>query len=137
MSDVDREKGWAIVHSDYASIRDKVERAYRNGERLHLDVGQVRRLVRSPLFSLLAELVAKELAEECQQDQEGAAAPPPPTTTTAGPNSGHSGSTGARSAASGQSHGTMTEAEAALVESAERRRALAIVERAGGHPRRR
>jgi hypothetical protein len=83
----------------YASIRDKIERAARNGERLHLGPDQVRLLVRSPIFRMLAELVAEEVARQWDEEMDAAATEPPPT-PPAGSSSDPSGSSGGRSASS-------------------------------------
>lgn len=115
----------------FAGIRDKIERAFRNQERLHLDVVQVRALVQSPLFPLLAELVAKEFAESWQEDLEKVA----DGATPAASNSDPSGSTGAPTAPRGSSAGTTTGAGSELLELAARRRALSIAKQMGGRPR--
>ena len=119
----------------FADIRDKVERAARNQQRLHLDPEQVRLLVRSPIWTTLAQLAAEEFVrrwsiEENAGTLPGSSAPPP------APSSGPSGSTGAKSAKSGRSPGTTTAEEDVLVESAERRRALRTVATTGSRRRR-
>ena len=118
-----------------APIRDKMERALRNGERLHLEADQVRALVRTPLWALLAELTAKELADLWENEQP-APAPTPATTTPPASNLARSGSTIAPSETSGSSHGTMTEGQGGAVERAERAQALAAVSRLGRRRRR-
>ncbi len=111
-------------------LRDKIERAYRNGERLHLDVDQVHALVGSPLFALLAELVAEEFKRKCAEVDPNV--PQRRTAPRKHPNSDPSAFSGERTETSGSSHGTMTETQAELVASAERRRALAAVQKTGG-----
>lgn len=123
----------AISDGGFASIRDKVERAARNDARLHLDAEQVRLLVRSPLWSLLARLAAEEFASRWSDEEKNSGSRATPASS-----SDPSGSTGAPSAASGQSPGTTPVTMDAAVESAERRRALAAVSGpTGGRPRRR
>src|SRR3546814_2191094 len=84
-----------------APIRDKFERALRNGERLHLEIDQVRIIARTPIWPMLADLTAKELASLWESEQPNPAPPPPATTPPAssldpiGSNTGLSGTTGA------------------------------------------
>jgi hypothetical protein len=118
-----------------APIRDKMERALRNSERLHLDVDQVRALARTPVWALLAELTAKEIAALWENEQHEPA-PPPAMTTPPVSSSAPSGSTIAPNAISGSSRGTTTEDTDELVERAERRRALAAVSDQTDNPRR-
>src|SRR3546814_12510775 len=86
-----------------APIRDKFERALRNGERLHLEIDQVRIIARTPIWPMLADLTAKELASLWESEQPNPAPPPPATTPPAssldpiGSNTGLSGRTGASS----------------------------------------
>src|SRR3546814_4456473 len=53
-----------------APIRDKFERALRNGERLHLEIDQVRIIARTPIWPMLADLTAKELARSEEHTSE-------------------------------------------------------------------
>src|SRR3546814_20975571 len=84
-----------------APIRDKFERALRNGELLHLEIDQVRIIARTPIWPMLADLTAKELASLWESEQPNPAPPPPATTPPAssldpiGSNTGLSGTTGA------------------------------------------
>ncbi|MGN6124166.1 MAG: hypothetical protein ACTHOJ_14575 [Sphingomonas oligoaromativorans] len=111
----------------FAPIRDKLERAARNGERLHLDTEQVRALVTSPIYATLAELTAQEFASQWHDVPPAPAAKPATITATAS-SSGRSGSGGAPSAPNGASAGTMTVALSEAVERAERGQALSFLE---------
>lgn len=106
----------------YAPIRDKFERAFRNEERLHLDFNQVRALVASPVYATLANLSAKEFADQCQDEETEEAATP-----RIASNSGHSGFGTGPIATTGASVGTMTEAQAESVGRAASQRASAAV----------
>lgn len=88
----------------YTKILDRIQRAARNGERLHLDVDQVRALVRSPVYATLTELHTQELESSWQQEP---AAPPVRKGKSSEP--GPSGSDGDPTAMSGASAGTIEE----------------------------
>src|SRR3546814_8170216 len=102
-----------------APIRDKFERALRNGERLHLEIDQVRIIARTPIWPMLADLTAKELASLWESEQPDPA-PPAPTTTPPASSSDPSGSGTEQIAMTGTSAGTLTVKMAAAVEQAER-----------------
>lgn len=121
--------GWSAgcaVTGSFAGIRDKVERAFRNGERLHLDPAQVRVLVQSPLFPMLAELAAKEFAEGWREEVEQTV-----QKMVDGSSSAPSGCTGGPIGTAGSFAGTTTAAVDAALESAARRRALSTVKGMG------
>lgn len=111
-----------------APIRDKMERALRNGERLHLEADQVRALVRTPIWALLADLTAKELAELWENEQPEPARPPA-TITPPASNLGTIGFTTEPSAKNGASPGTtMPEAEQAVGLAASRLASEAVIQ---------
>src|SRR3546814_11847268 len=84
-----------------APMREKLGRVLRNGERLHRGIDRVRIIARTPIWPMLAELTAKELASLWESEQPNPAPPPPATTRPAssldpiGSNTGLSGTTGA------------------------------------------
>lgn len=110
----------------FAPIRDKIERAARNGERLHLDPAQVRALVKSPIYAKLCEMTAEEFASQWHDDPAPAAQE---TTTPPASSSAHSGSGIAPIATTGTSAGMSTGPMAAAVERAERAQAWEAVGR--------
>lgn len=52
----------------FQSIRRKLERAARNGERLHLTPAEVRALVISPVYTEMVELARAELVASLSDD---------------------------------------------------------------------
>ncbi len=54
----------------FAEIANRIRRAARNGERLHLDPAHVLALLASPIYPLIAELESKELAASCQGNND-------------------------------------------------------------------
>lgn len=120
----------------FIPIRDKIERAYRNDGRLHLDPDLVRRLVHSPVWAKIAELAAQEKAESWQNELLEDL-PRPATTTPPASSSAHSGSGSAPSAMNGASAGMMKGPLAAAVERAERGQAWEAVSQVGRRKRRR
>lgn len=61
----------------YEEIRDRLRRAARNGERLHLDPRHVRALIASPIFLILAELEQAELKAQWEAESAGDGEGPP------------------------------------------------------------
>ncbi len=115
-----------------APIRDKFERALRNGERLHLEPEQVRAFARTVLWGMLAELTAKELADSWESELDQAL---PPTTMPPACSSGHSGSGLEPNAANGASAGMMRGPDQAAVGRAASRRASEAVAQVGRRKR--
>lgn len=53
----------------FTDILDKMQRAAKNGERVHLDFEQVRAFIGSPLYSTLNQLHAEEVEQSWQSRQ--------------------------------------------------------------------
>lgn len=90
----------------FTRILDKVQRAAKNGERLHLDVELVRALYASPIYAALNDLHAEEMVSQWQAQPVS--------------RSDNSGSTTERKEMTGPLPGTI----APLVQDAESRLAL-------------
>jgi len=98
------------------TVRDKLERAFRNAQSAHLDQQDLHALIKSGVFEFISTVAAKEIAK-CLEDEAHRPFGP-----------AHSGSNGEKIAKFGKSPGMTGEGPDEHAASAASRRALLAVE---------
>ena len=114
----------------FTEISEQLERAARNGTKVHLTNDLVRALIESDAYSIITAERTKELVATWQDQHEKAATPTPAASSSA-----RSGSGIAPIAMTGASAGMMTEQDQEAVGRAASRRALEAVQQTVGRRR--